>query len=252
MGNTALSKKTSDVTKDITGTAGHMQLWQIRKGVSKETKEPISIFTFDKNDLLSKDRPGGPITDRSLQEQIYQIMLRDMQVMKESSCGGVLKIIEIVEESKNALAFIAEPVICSIADTLNNFRDIPGGISVHQDFFDSSGVVSEMEISRGLVQLVEGLQVLHTVKNRLHLNINPESVMITPEGQWKLCSFGFSLAFEIGEHSRVASPYFLNQSAASPYMRLLPDLRYCGPEMTEGGYNPPSVRYLTTAEDIFR
>ena len=99
MGNTALSKKTSDVTKDITGTAGHMQLWQIRKGVSKETKEPISIFTFDKNDLLSKDRPGGPITDRSLQEQIYQIMLRDMQVMKESSCGGVLKIIEIVEES---------------------------------------------------------------------------------------------------------------------------------------------------------
>lgn len=93
--------------------------------------------------------------------------------------------------------------------------------------------------------------VLHTVKNRLHLNINPESVMITPEGQWKLCSFGFSLAFEIGEHSRVASPYFLNQTAASPYMRLLPDLRYCGPEMTEGGYNPPSVRYLTTAEDIF-
>ena len=63
--------------------------------------------------------------------------------------------------------------------------------------FGSAGVLSEMEISRGLGQVVEALQTMHQVHRRLHLNLNPEAVVITPDGKWCICSLGFSLCCEV-------------------------------------------------------
>ena len=68
------------------------------------------------------------------------------------------------QETKSALAFMTEPIVCSGADMLCEFASIPGGARVHADFFgqggsNTGGAVSEMEISRGVCQLVEGLQV---------------------------------------------------------------------------------------------
>jgi SCY1-like protein 2 len=111
--------------------------------------------------------------------------------------------------------------------------------------------VSEMEISRGLLNLAEGLQYLHTVQRKLHLNVAPESVVITAEGNWKFCSFGLSLAFQQGETLKMPSPYFLKVDPNSHILRLEPDLRYSGLELTTGGYNPQGIRYLTPSTDVF-
>ena len=118
-------------------------------------------------------------------------------------------------------------------------------------YFDNGRSVSEMEISRGLLNLVEGLQYLHTVQRKLHLNITPESVVITASGNWKFCSFGLSLAAQQGETMQIPSPYFLKNDPNSYLIRLEPDLRYSALEMTLGGYNPAGVRYLSPATDVF-
>ena len=119
-------------------------------------------------------------------------------------------------------------------------------------YFDNGRSVSEMEISRGLLNLVEGLQYLHTVQRKLHLNITPESVVITASGNWKFCSFGLSLAAQQGETMQIPSPYFLKNDPNSHLIRLEPDLRYSALEMTLGGYNPAAgVRYLSPATDVF-
>jgi hypothetical protein len=34
-------------------------------------------------------------------------------------------------------------------------------------------------------------------------------------------------------------------------IRLEPDIRYSAIELTTGGYNPPGIRYLTPAADVF-
>ncbi len=156
---------------------------------------------------------------------------------------------QTIEESKTAIVFTTERIVCSLADIVGHFQGIEGGITPHDDFFEPDGSVSEFEVSKGLLSLAEGLQYLHTVQRKLHLNLAPESVIIASGGQWKLCGFGFNLAFIQGDQQRLASPYFLK--ATNSALRLEPDLRYCGPETTDGGFNPPGIRYLTPSSDVF-
>lgn len=80
--------------------------------------------------------------------------------------------------------------------------------------------------------------------------------MITATGRWKLCGFGSSLTYQQGD-PRVASPYFLkgsggsSNSSTAPTARTEPDLRYMPPEVTDGGLNPPSTRFVSPAADAF-
>lgn len=160
----------------------------------------------------------------------------------------------MVEDSKNGIAFTTERIICSLADVLNNFENIPGGAAEHASFFESGAAISEMEITRGLLNITLALQYLHTVQRKLHLNLTPEDIVITATGQWKLCGFGFALNFIQGETQRLASPYFMQPvpiTTTSLVSRLEPDLRYAAPECTDGGLNPPGVRYLTPVADMF-
>jgi serine/threonine protein kinase len=136
-----------------------------------------------------------------------------------------------------------------LADLLYKFEQVPGDQIYQSEFFDD-GILSEIEISRAFLLLAQGVQYLHNVQRRLHLNITPESVVITASGFWKLCGFGFSLDFAQGDLQRIASPYYL-KSNNNKEVRLEPDLRFLAPEFTDGGYNPPGTRYLTSASDAF-
>jgi len=252
MGNTAISRNVQECSEKHHGTAGHLQLWQIRSGISVKTKERVSVWTFDKAELGNANRKGGVVADKAVQEQIYAIMLKDMRNMQEASCAGVLRVMEVIQEDKSALAFVTEPVLCSLGDLLHGFDVVPDGLRTHASVFGAQGVLSEMEISRGLGQVVEALQTLHQVHRRLHLGLTPESIVLTPEGKWRLCSFGFSLCCEVGESSRVASPYFLRaMNSGNSRVRLEPDLRYLGPEVTAGGLDPPGIRYMQPTTDVF-
>ncbi|RYG96547.1 hypothetical protein EON65_54235 [archaeon] len=147
------------------------------------------------------------------------------------------------------MVFTTERIVCSLADLLYNFDQIPGGAAHHVDFFETNGALSEIEMSRAFLLLAQGVQYLHNVQRRLHVNICPESVVITSSGLWKLCGFGFSLDFAQGDLQRIASPYFLKQGNRD--VRLEPDLMFAAPECTDGGYNPPGTRYLSPACDAF-
>ena len=245
MGNSAISKRVEGLPKEPTASAGHLGMWKIYPGTRKDDGAECSVWAFDKADLAKKDRPGGAVADKAVQEQIFEIMKRDMKSMKECECSGVVKVHDVLEETKSTLAFMTERVVCSVADVYGRSP------LLDRTFFETDGGISEIEISRGLYNLAEGLQVLHTVHRKLHLNLCPESIVFTRMGSLKLCGFGFSLGFQVGEHLRLASPYFLKATAEKETMRLSPDLRYCGPEATIGGVNPTAVRYLSPASDVF-
>ena len=132
--------------------------------------EEISIWTFSRDDLAKLKR--NPVTDKTVQEQISQLMRKDLIALKDCTIDGIIEVTEVVEDSKNAIVFTTERIVCSLADVLCRFESVPSG-SVDAGFFDNGRSVSEMEISRGLLNLVEGLQYLHTVQRKLHLNIAP-------------------------------------------------------------------------------
>ena len=47
MGNSAISRNVRDIGEHHSATAGHLQGWQIRNGVSIKTSEKVSVWTFD-------------------------------------------------------------------------------------------------------------------------------------------------------------------------------------------------------------
>ncbi len=102
MGN-AIEKK-YDVPKEYTATAGHLQLWKIWPGKSKDsTGRLVSIWAFDKGELLNKKKDGMKSAlsnlsiDKTVVEQIYQIMKKDMAVTKETNaCPSLISSIEVL------------------------------------------------------------------------------------------------------------------------------------------------------------
>jgi len=94
MGNEITKKY--DFPQVHNATAGHNQLWKIYPGVSKETKEEVSLWIMQKDDLSNSKRKPGPVNDKAVLEQIFQIMRKDINVTKEITHGGVIRIIEVI------------------------------------------------------------------------------------------------------------------------------------------------------------
>ena len=57
-------------------------------------------------------------------------------------------------------------MICSLANLMSHFDGIPGGYSWHSEHVDDQGGLTEVEISRGLLNVAEGLQFLHNIQKR--------------------------------------------------------------------------------------
>lgn len=159
---------------------------------------------------------------------------------------------KVVEESRKGIAFVTERVVCSLADILSRFEQVPGRYNWAASYVEPNATITEVEISRGILNVAAGIQYLHTVKKKLHLNISPESIVLTPSGQWKLCGFGFALGIQSDEF-RIALPYFLSAPTSTKAIRLEPDLRYSGPEMSEGGAggDGATIRHASHSADIF-
>ena len=170
--------------------------------------------------------------------------------LKTLQSENIISIIEVVEESKSAFVFSTERIVCSLADVLKKFDMVTDGFAMHRHYFDDTGAFSELEISRGVLQITEGLQYLHTVARLLHLSVSPENIVFTPKGQWKLCGFGLSLPYQ-EEESRAASPYFLKEQSNTRMGFVEPNLSYAAPEMTVGGMKHQDIRFLNGSADIF-
>lgn len=248
MGND-LGKK-YDIPEHHNATAGLNQLWRLYPVRAKEgtgAGEDLTLWLIEKDDLTS--RTTNPITDKTTLERIFQATRTDVNTAKDMSHSGVVRVVDVLQDNKKVFAFITERVLCSLADFLTQFTNIPGGYSWHQPYFEANGTMMESEIARGFLNVVEGLQYMHNVKKKLHLNVSPESIVMTPSGQWKLCGFGFSLGFVAGNEMQIPCPYFLNPAPTA--VRLEPDLRYTAPELTEGGTQLQDIRYATRACDVF-
>jgi hypothetical protein len=84
--------KSYDVPKDYNATAGHCSLYKIWHGKKKGSSEDVSVWTFDKSDLSKRK---SPVNDKAVQEQVLQLMRKDITCLKECNCEGIIQIIEV-------------------------------------------------------------------------------------------------------------------------------------------------------------
>lgn len=81
---------------------------------------------------------------------------------------------------------VTEPIFGSLQNVLTAFRDVPTAPEAQQ-----STKLSQLEIKYGLMHIAETLQFLHSEARLAHSNLNPETVVITKDGSWKLAGFAF-------------------------------------------------------------
>ncbi|CAM9499839.1 unnamed protein product, partial [Phaeothamnion confervicola] len=261
MGN-EIAKKYA-MQEEVFATGGHACLWRIYSATNKETGEQVSVFVFRKEEQMRD-------LEKALREQVLQILRREIQTLKLFKHPGVLRLVEIFEETKTMLSFVTERVTGSLASITGDApppqrqtaaRSRPpgggagGGLAAtgaSADFGTALGPGTELEpfeVARGIYGLAEAVQYVHTIGRRLHLNLAPESIFLAPSGQWKLGGFGFSLALPADGGASTPCPYFQGgaRGGFEPPWRLHPSLPFASPEATA----PPGSSVLTVKSDLF-
>lgn len=82
-------------------------------------------------------------------------------------------------------------------------------------------------------------------KRRIHLDVAPQSIWLTPDGQWRLAGWGFSLELDVSESS-TPCPYFLASgpgAMAGKAPPVGPSLAYAAPELSNAA-TPGGTRAL--------
>lgn len=226
--------------EEPSASGGLACLWKIFKAKERASGEPVSVFVYNKEDLKE--------VDKALREQVLVILRREIKVlesMSERKHPSVLRLIESFVESKKLLAFVTERVTFSLADAIgegtNNLS--PASKAAARRGFE------RYEIARGIIGICEGLQFVQTIRRRLHLNLAPESIFLSPSGQFKLGGFGFSVDLPSDGSSTTPCPFFQTgaRSGFEGTWRLHPVMAFSSPEATA----PAGSNDVSCASDMF-
>ncbi|XP_025110543.1 SCY1-like protein 2 isoform X2 [Pomacea canaliculata] len=201
-----------------TGSAGPELAWKIFEAVRKEDKKEVSVFLFEKKiaDKLHKPRRRDVVTEVLKKEPWYLERFRHPQI---------LGLVHGIEECHDSIAFATEPVLASLANVLGNYERLPANIP--QEIKDHDFI--EMEIKLGILQIAEALSHLHSTEQLIHRNVNPQSILLTYRGVWKLAGFYFAEKIKDGKESSPVQPW----TNKVPKMAQ-PDLNFLPPEMQLG------------------
>lgn len=192
--------------------------WKVYKGTKRTTKQNVSVFVFEKTQLKhSKD-------DR---EVILEMLRRGVTQLTKIRHPRILTVDHALEESRDSIAFVTEPILASLANVLGNHSNMPQTSEA-----TSFPQLHEIEIKYGLMQVMEGLQFLHSDMKMIHRNICPESVIVNVEGGWKLFGFDYCCMLNVGE-GESSQANGVQQTPYNPQHRnslLQPLLDYAAPE----------------------
>ncbi|KAJ0392626.1 hypothetical protein P43SY_011415 [Pythium insidiosum] len=228
-----------ETPKDCTASGGHELAWRIFPAISRKTNQEVSVFVFDKEDLKK-------IKSKSEQERYLEVLRQEMRVLRVLRHPHVLKVEEVFEESRRTLSFVTERVTCSLANACKNFTNV---VNVTPEVLDVG--LTEFEVACGLMHVGEALSFLHREGRRVHLNLGPHSIFITPKGEWKLGGMGFCRVVEPGQQSR--SEYYQIDSSSGSRNATTgrwegtwePPLEYCAPELVT------EPRQFSSSADMF-
>ena len=194
--------KRYDLPKHHSFTGGPNYLYKVYSpAISKTTGEEVSIFVLDVDNSFKG-------VSKSDKEQLLDIFRKDLQALKEINHPFIIKILDSFEENtKRLIAFATEPFIGSLGNLMGKYYNLPQQIPACVASYQASS----LEVGRGVCNLCEAIQYTHYVNRRLHMNVCPENIYVTPTGAWKLGGFGFSIQLgpnEVGPSMEVLIPYF--------------------------------------------
>ncbi|KAI9206716.1 kinase-like domain-containing protein [Polychytrium aggregatum] len=214
-----------DVKEQIaSGGPGH--LWHIHGGTKKSPPhQECAIFIFEKNVLEAMNPLAKPTQLRKEQDRVIEILKKEAQALSRLRHPALLQVTEALDDSRTALAFATEPIICGLSNLLG---DLSNFTSSQKYQVTSRYELDDLEIQKGILQIVKGLQFLHS-NNMIHGYLCPEAIYINAKGDWKIGGLNFAISATVPKDDPQITDFVTNYP---PFCS--PSLDYLAPEVVEG------------------
>ncbi|KAI9327549.1 kinase-like domain-containing protein [Obelidium mucronatum] len=149
------------------GSGGAGLHWKVYSATKKSSQKSSSLFVYEKKDKETCD-----------------LLKRDVATLSRLRHPSLLEVSEPADDSKSVLSFASEPLIGCLANVLGNWSNVDKRQKQTLE-------LDEIEIQKGLLQVIKGLEFLHQNK-WIHACLSPESIFINAKGDWKIAAFTFA------------------------------------------------------------
>ncbi|KAK2975625.1 hypothetical protein RJ640_021070 [Escallonia rubra] len=233
---------------DQIGSAGPALAWKLYSAKARGGSAALShqyptvcVWVLDKRALSEARQRAG--LSKAAEDSFFDVIRADAARLVRLRHPGVVHVVQALDESKNAMAMVTEPLFASVANALGNVDNIA---KVPKELQGME--MSLLEVKHGLLQIAESLDFLHNNARLIHRAVSPETVLITANGAWKLGGFSFAISADQPSHdlSNVPEFHFAEYDTEDSLLPLQPSLNYTAPELVRS--RASSVGY---SSDVF-
>ncbi|KAJ0085131.1 hypothetical protein Patl1_07180 [Pistacia atlantica] len=219
---------------DQIGSAGPGLAWKlysakVRDATRAQQYPIVCVWVLDKR-ALSEARVRAGLS-KAVEDAFLDLARADAGRLVRLRHPGVVHVVQAMDESKNAMAMVTEPLFASVANALGNLENFENVMKVPKELKGLE--MSLLEMKHGLLQIAESLDFLHSNAHLIHRAISPENVLITSSGAWKLGGFGFAITTDqaSSDSSNVQAFHYAEYDVEDSMLPLQPSLNYTAPEL---------------------
>ncbi|CAN0887883.1 SCY1-like protein 2 A [Linum grandiflorum] len=245
---------------DQIGSAGPGLSWKlysarpVRDSAKSHHYPVVCVWVLDKKALAEARIRAG--LSKAAEDSFLDVVRADATRLVRLRHPGVVHVVQSLDENKNAMAMVTEPLFASVANVLGNFENVE---KVPKEL---QGIeMGLLEVKHGLLQVAETLDFLHNNAHLIHRAIAPEAsllyariewwfqlnVLITASGAWKLGGFCFTIPIDqAGNLASSQAFHYAEYDVEDSFMPLQPSLNYTAPELVRS-----KVPSAGSASDIF-
>ncbi|KAL6129838.1 hypothetical protein ACLB2K_068220 [Fragaria x ananassa] len=215
---------------DQIGSAGPALVWKLYNAKAARGGQhqypTVCVWVLDKKALSEARLRAG--LSKAAEDAFLDIIRADAARLVRLRHPGVVHVVQALDENKNAMAMVTEPLFASVANAVGNLENM---VKVPKELKGME--MGLLEVKHGLLQIAESLDFLHNNARLIHRAISPENVFITSSGAWKLGGFGFSISTDqtSGNMANVQEFHYAEYDVEDSVLPLQPSLNYTAPEL---------------------
>ncbi|XP_042423457.1 SCY1-like protein 2 [Zingiber officinale] len=159
---------------DQVGSGGPGLVWRLFSGRPRASAPSapyplVTVWLLDKR-ALSETRSRAGLS-KAAEDAFLDLIRADAARLVRIRHPGVLHVVQALDESKNAIAMVTEPIFASVANALgqlDNISRVPKELNGME--------MGLLEVKHGMLQIAETLEFLHTQARLVHRAISPEGL----------------------------------------------------------------------------
>lgn len=158
--------------------------------------------------------------DKIVIQEAYEVLRNQVSNLAKLKHPNILALVEPLEEHSKNLMFVTEYVTGSLDSVFGNGDE-------ETNFFKGH-VREDIIIQRGILEVTQALDFIHNRASFVHLDIQPRSVFINENSDWKVSGLGHLIKLPQGTNT---SEYYLPQYDPRVPSFVHLELDYTAPEI---------------------